>query len=222
MAGEIVGLPAIACRLREDHPIYGLMPSLDGPPWEQLSIVGMAAELVTALKCVRPHGPYVLAGICSGGPIVMEMARLLQNRGDTIELLILIDPRVRSRRNLSYLASRVAHHARNKSATETIARRARRAAGRDSTTPFEAPEFYNRLSVARDAYDVNPLVGVPAVLVTTDDYSGRFAISQKVWRRALPDGFATRGIPFSHDTLLFPPAVDALASVIDDLVAAGS
>ena len=122
-AGDlIVGLPAIACRLREDRPIFGLMPSLDGPPWEQLSIVGMAAELVTALKCVRPLGPYVLAGICSGGPIVMEMARLLQSRGDTIELLILDGSRVYGHaRNLSYLASRVAHHARNKSVTETIA-----------------------------------------------------------------------------------------------------
>jgi hypothetical protein len=90
--------------------------------------------------------------------------------------------------------------------------------GRDSPAELDVPDFYRRLSAARDAYIVRPLSGVRAAIISTDDYSVELSVPKRVWRAALPDGFVSRTIPFSHQALLFPPSIDALASELGDLV----
>ena len=214
----IVGLPALARGLGGNGPVYGLRPQLTGPEAGHPTIDGIATELVEAAKRAQAHGPYLLAGICSGGPIVLEMARLLVDGGDEVALLVLIDPRVRSGPRIVHLARRIAFHSRRGSLSAAVARKVRRATGRTSSAEPEVPDFSRRLWTARDAYTVRPLVGVPAALITSDDYNTALSVPPRVWRAALPDGFASRSIPFLHETLMFPPAIDALAYELGDLV----
>ena len=96
----VVGLPALASRLAGDRSVYGLQPSLSDRDLypDRPTIADIAAQLVAAVKSAEPHGPYILVGICSGGPVVIEMTRLLLAGGNVVEAVVLVDPRVGSRR----------------------------------------------------------------------------------------------------------------------------
>jgi thioesterase domain-containing protein len=51
----------------------------------------MAANYIDRLRKVQPSGPYLLAGLCAGGVIAFEMARQLQNQGDLVAFVGIID-----------------------------------------------------------------------------------------------------------------------------------
>jgi amino acid adenylation domain-containing protein len=56
-----------------------------------VKISRIAAEYIGRLKRVRPHGPYRLVGWSLGGTIAFEMARQLEQAGQKIDFLALID-----------------------------------------------------------------------------------------------------------------------------------
>jgi thioesterase domain-containing protein len=56
----------------------------------------MAAAYVAAIQEVQPQGPYLLGGWSLGGIIAFEMARQLQQQGEEVGLLAVIDSRLPS------------------------------------------------------------------------------------------------------------------------------
>jgi thioesterase domain-containing protein len=74
-----------------ESPFY-LLPTIGVDsellPW---TIESMASIHVDELQKVQPHGPYTLAGFCSGGLIAFEMARQLRAKGEQIERLVIMD-----------------------------------------------------------------------------------------------------------------------------------
>ena len=54
-------------------------------------IEDMAADYIDALRVVQPQGPYLLAGHSMGGVIAFEMSQQLQQQGEQVALLALID-----------------------------------------------------------------------------------------------------------------------------------
>lgn len=56
------------------------------------SIEDMAAARLPEILRVRPHGPYRLGGYCNGALVAYETARLLEARGEAVEVLILLEP----------------------------------------------------------------------------------------------------------------------------------
>ncbi|MFF1376346.1 amino acid adenylation domain-containing protein [Streptomyces sp. NPDC058308] len=74
------------------HPLYGLQARtlLQGaePP---ATLSAMAADYVEQLRSVRPRGPYHLVGWSFGGLVAFEMATQLQEQGEEIALLALLD-----------------------------------------------------------------------------------------------------------------------------------
>ncbi len=213
---SIVGLPALALRLGEERPVYGLQPrgEHEADSW---SFESIAADVVPEIKLVQPRGPYLLAGICSGGPVMLEVARLLVAGGDEVGLLALIDPNVRQRRSLRYLSWRVWVNARNGRLLESLGRRF----GRNTTAPPSAsqpvPAFYEQLSAAQAAYLPRPVTDVHAALLASDDYEVTFTVAPWTWGAALPGGFARRRIPGPHHALMSSPMIDTLASELRSL-----
>jgi thioesterase domain-containing protein len=49
----------------------------------------MARHYIAEIRTVRPHGPYVVLGICTGGLIAYEMAQQLHERGETATLVMM-------------------------------------------------------------------------------------------------------------------------------------
>ncbi|WNI33919.1 thioesterase domain-containing protein [Streptomyces sp. ITFR-6] len=74
------------------QPVYGLQtPNLDGGEPFPESIEEMAAVCVRELRAVQPAGPYHLMGWSFGGNVVQEVAVQLQEAGEQVALLAILD-----------------------------------------------------------------------------------------------------------------------------------
>jgi thioesterase domain-containing protein/acyl carrier protein len=75
-----------------EQPFYGIQPRTPETGLVvHTEIEAMAAEYVQAIRSAQPAGPYFLGGWSMGGVIAFEMAQQLQEQGETIGLLALID-----------------------------------------------------------------------------------------------------------------------------------
>ncbi len=90
--GETLLYRGLAMRLDAGHPVYGLEPErrTDGS-FEHSRIDEMAAAYVARIQRIRPHGPYLLAGLCAGGVIAFEVGRQLQDKGETVAFIGIMD-----------------------------------------------------------------------------------------------------------------------------------
>jgi amino acid adenylation domain-containing protein len=82
--------------LNADQPLFGLR-ELDKPspcPYAQ-SMETLAAECITALRAVQPEAPYYLAGFSFGGRVAFAMAQQLQQQGQPVAFLAIIDASAR-------------------------------------------------------------------------------------------------------------------------------
>lgn len=84
----------LARRLGTNQPFYAMQQFEFGEPVVPFSSVQATAQAyVSAVKALHPGGPYVFAGMCSGGGYVAcEMAQQASALGEDVELLILLDP----------------------------------------------------------------------------------------------------------------------------------
>ena len=73
-------------------PVYGLQaPGLAGEQPALDSIEAFATLYLGALRRRQPHGPYRLGGWSSGGVIAFEMARQLEQQGETVQPVLMLD-----------------------------------------------------------------------------------------------------------------------------------
>ncbi len=90
--GETLLYRSLAFMLDPGHPIYGLQPAVRADSTiVHTRITDMAAAHVKQLRTVQPHGPYLITGLCAGGVISFEMARQLQDVGETTLFVGLMD-----------------------------------------------------------------------------------------------------------------------------------
>ena len=77
--------------LGEDQPFYGLdtlpFDTFTGDNWVET----MLEDHVAQIKRIQPSGPYQLAGWCFAGLMAYEVARRLEQRGDQVSMLALLD-----------------------------------------------------------------------------------------------------------------------------------
>jgi len=75
-----------------ERPFYAVQPRgiEPGQPFHD-SIEEMAADYVTAMCSVQPKGPYLLGAWSFGGAVIFEMARILEQAGETVPFLLMID-----------------------------------------------------------------------------------------------------------------------------------
>ncbi|MGH3875460.1 MAG: amino acid adenylation domain-containing protein [Actinophytocola sp.] len=76
----------------EDRPVYGLQsPGLTAAAPSPASVSELAADYVRRIREVQPDGPYHLLGWSFGGLAAHEIAVQLQERGDEVAVLALLD-----------------------------------------------------------------------------------------------------------------------------------
>ncbi|MGW1373481.1 amino acid adenylation domain-containing protein [Streptomyces sp. NPDC002446] len=82
----------LAARLGPDQPVYGIQArGLVGDDPLPGALEEQAADYVRHLRAVQPHGPYRLLGWSVGGVLAHTVAVLLQEAGQEVELLALLD-----------------------------------------------------------------------------------------------------------------------------------
>lgn len=80
-------------RVGSKTAVYAMEPKgLEKRGIPDLSVRAAARRHIRNLRRVQPTGPYTLIGHSLGSHIALEAARLLENEGETIELLVMLDP----------------------------------------------------------------------------------------------------------------------------------
>lgn len=90
----------LAQRLGPGIPVYGVFsqteidllqrPAGEAPP--AVSIETLAREYLGLIRSVQPHGPYFLGGFSIGGVLAYAVAKALRDEGETLGLVVLLDP----------------------------------------------------------------------------------------------------------------------------------
>ncbi|RPH53697.1 non-ribosomal peptide synthetase, partial [bacterium] len=92
IGGSVFCYRDLAGRLGADQPFYGLQARGAGNgDVPHGGVAEMAAEYLAAIRALQPHGPYLLGGWSFGALVALEMARQLEEQGERVGLLALID-----------------------------------------------------------------------------------------------------------------------------------
>ncbi|MDF3299505.1 amino acid adenylation domain-containing protein [Streptomyces tropicalis] len=99
VGGSVLCYRELGAALGAGRPVHGLAaPALDatGPargaePGPAATVADLAAAHVAAVRRIRPHGPYHLAGWSLGGLLAYEMAHRLRAAGEHVATLTLLD-----------------------------------------------------------------------------------------------------------------------------------
>jgi thioesterase domain-containing protein len=79
--------------LGSDRPVYGFRhQGQEGDPARKITVEGIAEYYLQEVMSAQNKGPYCLGGYCFGGLVAFEMAQQLQQRGERVELLMLLEP----------------------------------------------------------------------------------------------------------------------------------
>ena len=90
--GDVLwGYANLAAHLPADQPIYGIKSRGQAGLDELNSLREMAHCYLDVVREFQPEGPYYLGGYCFGGNVAYEMARQLQEQGQVVALVALID-----------------------------------------------------------------------------------------------------------------------------------
>ncbi len=89
---SVTAFAALAQQLDGSVPIHGLQPrGLCGQLVPHASVEAAAAFYLAAVREVAPRGPYRLLGHSFGGWVALEMARQLEQAGEQVALLAVLD-----------------------------------------------------------------------------------------------------------------------------------
>jgi len=93
LGGEVLTYTDLARFLGPDQPVYGLQSRAWSslPLEDSASLEEMAAEYLAAIRSVQSAGPYRILGYSFGGVVALEMARQLNEQGETLSLLAILD-----------------------------------------------------------------------------------------------------------------------------------
>lgn len=90
--GDVMGYAHLASIIGAVRPVYGLESlGLTDPDNAHTTVEQMASAYIQAMKRVQPQGPYDIAGWCYGGMVASEMAIQLQDAGEKLGSVILIE-----------------------------------------------------------------------------------------------------------------------------------
>jgi amino acid adenylation domain-containing protein len=232
--GNVLNLAALARHLGTERPFYGIQArGVDGRSEPYARIEEMAAAYLAEVREVQPRGPYLLSGYCGGGAVAFEMAHLLREAGESVELLALLDtyhPRIdmreaRRRQLRAGISAEGMHY---------ILRRARARLGRhlaDLTTrwrirwqrllgrvvPVELRDYWLTQAFFRAElrYDPRPYPGPLFVLRAREVLPLSAHIGSDLGWSGLAEGLDAHEVPGNHETFVLEPNVQEVASILN-------
>ncbi|GGW26489.1 hypothetical protein GCM10011452_13400 [Gemmobacter lanyuensis] len=244
MFGNVLNLRHLAQILGRDRPFYGLQARGlfgDAPP--HTTLPEAARDYIAELRQVQPHGPYLLGGFSGGGLTAWEMARQLEEAGEVVAALVLLDTPLPMRPALSRVDKALIKlaelrekgprylidWAKARYAWEREKRRPK--APTDALHQFHNAEIEAAFRAALPVYDLQPRQGVTALYRPPLDRKwqvsgGNWVSTAKEYVFADNDltRFAPRltvhEVPGDHDSMVLDPHVRVLAARLRELFAA--
>ena len=119
------------------RPIWGLKARGAGTgAAPHATVTEMAADYLREVRRIQPRGPYLIVGECVGGVCAYEMACQLENAGEHVALLVLLDTLVPSDSHLNRYLEAEARKREAESRTLSVFERVRHHLGKMSGLPF--------------------------------------------------------------------------------------
>jgi thioesterase domain-containing protein len=92
VGGNLLGFVNLVRSLDADQPVYGIQAqALQNSSPILIQLESMAAYYIRELRLVQPTGPYAFLGLSFGGLIAYEMAQQLVAKGETVNLVGMLD-----------------------------------------------------------------------------------------------------------------------------------
>ena len=198
----------IARLLGDDQPFYAFHVATEIGHALPETMTGWAERFLDETLRIQPRGPYRLGGHSFGGHVAYEMARILHERGETVEFVALLDTYapgypVRGtplQQNVGRWASFLKRPFSAK--MEAVRRQVRRARRRERVGP------------AMSGYAPRPFV-IPLVLFRATERDERIGLSfddpDNGWRAIAGERLQTHRVAGSHDTLIEGPGAAEIA-----------
>ena len=245
MFGNVLNLRHLAMLVGRDRPFYGLQArGLFGGEAPHDRIEDAAADYITEMRQVQPHGPYALGGFSGGGITAYEIARQLEAAGERVEIVVLLDTPLPVRPSLSRMDKaliKLAEFRRKGPGYALEWWRARRdwqhlqaqGPAQDSADAFHNAAIEAAFRQAVTAYQVQPWDGNLVLFRPPLDRhwkvsGGRWVSAQKEfvhhdndWTRLAPN-LRVFEVPGDHDSMVLEPNVRVLAARLQSLLGEGS
>lgn len=91
--GQLAPRADVLDAMGREQPIYAFRAhGLGAGEAPRRTLAEMAEDYLAAMRQVQPSGPYYLGGFCAGAWVTVEMAVRLQEAGERVAPLLLIDP----------------------------------------------------------------------------------------------------------------------------------
>jgi thioesterase domain-containing protein len=83
----------LASYIGEDRPFFDIhfCPASQPQDLPKRHFSDIARDAAEMIRLARPHGPYILLGLCMFGTVTLEAAQLLKAEGEEVELVVLND-----------------------------------------------------------------------------------------------------------------------------------
>ena len=233
--GNVLNFNALASRLDDDQPFYGLQArGVDGVREPHERIEDMATAYIKDIQTWVSDGPYLIGGYSGGGVIAFEMARQLTAQRKNVPLLAMIDtfcPAVSEDPRLRYQSGRIDKFRQLWSEGgaflgEWIKRRWRHEKWRfrrlmiplykrfEITLPYRVREIEltDAYHQAASRYELAPWSGTITLFAARNrDPSFQHIDDDLGWEPWADDGVEIHKVPGDHDNLVREPNVDVLA-----------
>jgi aspartate racemase len=236
VGGNVVNFYGLSMRMGANQPVYGVQAQslLTNQP-ALLRLKDMAAYYLAEIRKVQPHGPYKFLGYSFGGTVVLEMAHLLREAGETVALLGMLDAKTlhyeeemaRTRSVQAKIEHRVSRFRGNtgqldpKSRVAYIWDKISTRAIRYSCMAAAALRLRQVPSFMKSAYDINfvalrnhtlrPFDG-KLILFRANEQDFADGAYDLGWGPFFRGGVEVHELPGDHDRIFLEPNIDALAS----------
>jgi hypothetical protein len=206
-----VGLAALGRRLDGGHSLYTFLLDEDLSPEDVTGVDALVPRLVTQLRATQPHGPYALGGICFGGGVALEMARLLESEGEHVRL-VLVNPIGERPGRIRHALRSAGFNLRNGTLLRWLGRGGRPRVANDAV-PHVSPAgvaLEQALKSASEAYRAQPYSGRVTVLAGKD-----YTTPKRFWEGVAEGGLDWRTIPHGSAAVFRTRHLAALAAELD-------
>ncbi len=233
-------LRSLADHFPEDQPLYALLEQDLGADHFYTTVDEIVDHCLRGIRAAQPEGPYLIAGLCFGGVVALEMSRRLRADGHEVALTVMIDSFAPGVVDADELAERQAEATGGTGATapsakpgpksrtrmppSRIARKVRRRAWRKAWGPmhnaFERtgvamPSWLRDVeeanTIASDVYRATPYDGDVTLFVATGNSGDLAAGSSNGWDRYIEGELRITEVAGGHVSMYEEPYVAGLA-----------
>ena len=232
----------LAAHLGGEQPVVSMIVPLDPGSSRQRGAAGsqlpgvneVATSYCDLIQTYQGSGPYRLAGLSAGGIIAMEVARMLQSRGERVELVCLFDtilPASRSRIWSRWILRRLRMVATGdwRQLLDRVlwrlqgfeyGRRFSRWLHRGTARELQAARHFFRRKITRGYCGPQTPLDARVVLFRADGDEAAQPDSRvspdNGWSRYLGSNLAIHNIPGNHGNILKAPRVRAVADRVQE------